>query len=415
MTGGSEFDNAATYFLDRHLERERGERVAVRDAGGAVNYGELTQLSHRIAHVLGDAGIEAGQRVVLLLPSSHLFVAAFFAVMRRGALPVPLRTGTAIEPLARAIEDCQAAGAIVADELYAAAAPALEGHRSLRAVFVPGDSPDSRAFSLETALANAGDGEYEAWPMVSDDLGFLLYTPGPGGALRAVAHRESSLRGAAEAFAGSLLSLERDDVVLSTAPAASAYGLGCAIAAPLRAGAATVWPGDDAGGEALVEAFAAYRPTVFLGTPSAYANLASSAAKLDASRTRAWVCAGGPPSTDAIARWRERYDTPIVRLVGAPELLAGFWIAPSDQEFGRPPAGYQLRVGDDAGAPVPTGEEGQLYASGPTAASLYWRQHQASQQTFLGPWTRTPCRARQTDSGAVELLSDPTAPHYTGS
>src|SRR5262249_5298458 len=51
--------------------------------------------------------------------------------------------------------------------------------------------------------------------------------------------------------------------------------------------------------------------------------------------------------------------------------------------------GYELRLVDDDGKPVPVGEIGELQVSGPTAAAHYWNSRERSRQTFLGPWTRS--------------------------
>jgi acyl-coenzyme A synthetase/AMP-(fatty) acid ligase len=51
--------------------------------------------------------------------------------------------------------------------------------------------------------------------------------------------------------------------------------------------------------------------------------------------------------------------------------------------------GYELKILDDAGAPVPPGTPGTLYVRGASAATGYWSRYDASRQVFQGEWLRT--------------------------
>ena len=56
---------------------------------------------------------------------------------------------------------------------------------------------------------------------------------------------------------------------------------------------------------------------------------------------------------------------------------------------GKAVPGYELRLVDDDGAPVPDGELGHLEVAGSTSAIMYWNQRERSRETFKGNWTRT--------------------------
>jgi len=51
--------------------------------------------------------------------------------------------------------------------------------------------------------------------------------------------------------------------------------------------------------------------------------------------------------------------------------------------------GYELKVVDFEGAPVPDGEPGELIVKGASAAEGYWNQREKSRRTFQGEWTWT--------------------------
>jgi acyl-coenzyme A synthetase/AMP-(fatty) acid ligase len=52
-------------------------------------------------------------------------------------------------------------------------------------------------------------------------------------------------------------------------------------------------------------------------------------------------------------------------------------------------AGYEARIQDDDGRPVPDGTPGHLYVRGGSAATGYWCRTEVTRRVFQGPWVRT--------------------------
>ena len=79
--------------------------------------------------------------------------------------------------------------------------------------------------------------------------------------------------------------------------------------------------------------------------------------------------------------------------IGSTEMLHIFLSnQPGDVRYGtsgRAVPGYDLRVVDADGAPVPDGEPGELLVRGDSAADGYWNQRAKSRRTFQGEWTWT--------------------------
>src|SRR4029077_21248942 len=64
-----------------------------------------------------------------------------------------------------------------------------------------------------------------------------------------------------------------------------------------------------------------------------------------------------------------------------------------------PVPGYELKILDDAGNPVPAGEAGDLYVKGDSALALYWAQHEKTKRSILGDWFFTGDRYRMDEDG----------------
>jgi amino acid adenylation domain-containing protein len=76
--------------LVAHWVRTTPRAVAVRCAGKDLTYAELDQRADRLAHVLRDRGVAAGDAVAICLEFSHDWVIAALAVLKAGAAYVPL-------------------------------------------------------------------------------------------------------------------------------------------------------------------------------------------------------------------------------------------------------------------------------------------------------------------------------------
>src|SRR5688572_4371518 len=85
--------NAATYFVDRHVQEGRGARVAIECGDQRVTYRQLQEGVNRAAAVMRDQlDIRPEERVVVLLLDTPAFAFTFFGAIKIGAVPVPVNT-----------------------------------------------------------------------------------------------------------------------------------------------------------------------------------------------------------------------------------------------------------------------------------------------------------------------------------
>ena len=80
--------------------------TAIIEPRDAITYAELERKVNRVAKALLGAGITRGDRVILALENSIAFVAAYFGIMRAGAVAVPLAPGMKNDRLHTAVADC---------------------------------------------------------------------------------------------------------------------------------------------------------------------------------------------------------------------------------------------------------------------------------------------------------------------
>jgi acyl-coenzyme A synthetase/AMP-(fatty) acid ligase len=148
--------------------------------------------------------------------------------------------------------------------------------------------------------------------------------------------------------------------------------------------------------ERAFDVIAAERPTVFFTVPTLYARMLAvddAERRWDLSSLRYCVSSGEALPPAIFDAWAERFGVELVEVVGSTEALHDF-IANRPGEArrgvaGRLVPGFDARLVDDAGAPVPAGTVGHLLIKGETTAPYYWNRLERTRATMQGEWLRT--------------------------
>ena len=111
------------------------------------------------------------------------------------------------------------------------------------------------------------------------------------------------------------------------------------------------------------------------------------------SSVRRCVSAGEALPEAIYTRWRERFGVEILDGIGTTELLHIFLSNPPGRakpgSTGLAVPGYEARIVDDEGLPVPQGEIGSLRVKGDSTMAYYWNQHEKTKATLFGEWIHT--------------------------
>ncbi len=391
--------NAVRWFLDRHVEEGRGERTAFTDPWRSLSYAALQAASARAAGALAAAGVTPERRVILWLLDTVDFPALFWGAMRLGAVPVPVNTLLTAAQLADLLRDSAAEALVVSAPLLPAALEAAKGAKRLRALFsaaldgtpqtgLPAGVQDLAARMAETdPIRDAEDASPIRWPSGS-------IPPAPPASRRGEACARL-LRATAETYGAQVLGIREDDVCFSAAKLFFAYGLGNAMTFPMSVGAQSVLLPDRPTPQAVLAVMARHRPTIFYGVPTLYASLLAAGVGKGAGSDRLRRCvSAGEALPEALGRrWAEQVGVDILDGIGSTEMLHIFLSNRPDRlrygTSGVPVPGYEAKIVDAEGNPVPDGETGELWIKGPSAAEGYWNRRERSRRTFLGEWTAT--------------------------
>jgi benzoate-CoA ligase family protein len=355
-------------------------------------------------NALRSLGIQPEQRVALLLADSPDFVAVFLGAIKIGAVPVTLSTLLTTRDYAYLLADCRARVAVVDETLLAQIAPLAAELPHLWHVIVAGVAPKGMS-SLRHVVDTASD-ELAAEATSPDDMCFWQYSSGTTGAPKAVIHLQASAITPADLHGRHVVDLSADDRVFSVAKLFFSYGLNNSLIIPFRHGATSLLSAGRPEPGAVFATIAAERPTVFYGVPTSYAALLAAAeqgAAHDLSSVRVCVSAGEALPRPLFERWKARFGLEILDGIGSTEMgyiaISNFAGRVRPGTSGQVIPGYESRVIDETGAPVPAGAVGDLMVRGPSTALGYWNKRDATKRTFRGEWIFTGDRYSVSQDG----------------
>jgi benzoate-CoA ligase family protein len=389
--------NIAEEFLGRPA-REHPDRIAIVGEPSAASYAEVAAAANRVGNALREWGCERGDRILLVLPDSLEFIAAFFGVSKIGAIAVPVNSFARAADYEYWLADCGARFAIV----HAAALPEFIGaeqrHHLAETVVVGAPEKGAGRGSFlrwENWLEGASE-RLEPYPTAATDPAFFLYTSGSGGTPKGAVHRHQDMVVTSRGFAQGVLGLRAEDVAFSVSKLFFAYGLGNGMYFPFSVGASTVLMPERPKPERVAELVARLRPTAFFSVPTFYAALlreAERGAKLDFSSVRVAVSAGETLPAEIFERFRKRFGLEILDGIGSTEMLHMFLSSRPGKarpgSCGVEVPNYEAKIVDDSGGPIPDGELGNLWVKGQSAFAAYWGKPELTALTKLGDWVVT--------------------------
>ncbi len=359
--------NCAAELLDRMVAAGHGERPALwAPVGGKpvqCTYRQLLARANRIARALSeDLGLVPGNRVLLRGPNNPMMAACWLGIVKAGGIVV------ATMPLLRAKELTQIA-------VKARCSLALCDARLLEELeLARPDCPDLKrivAFGDGTleSLLEAKPETFDNVDTAADDVALIAFTSGTTGQPKGTMHFHRDVLAMCDAFPRSVLKPGPDDVFCGTPPLAFTFGLGGLLCFPLRAGASTVLV-EKLMPDTLMQTIRDFKATICFTAPTFWRLMAPLAEKGGIGSLQKCVSAGEALPDATRQLWKQATGIEIIDGIGATEMIHIFISSPPEAvrrgAIGQVVPGYQARIVDDDGQPLPPGAVGRLAVKGPT-------------------------------------------------
>jgi long-chain acyl-CoA synthetase len=397
--------------------------------GNPLTYSFLGIRARRIAALLGQLGVRAGDRVMLLSENRPEWPVAYFGIALAGAVSVPVLPGFSPEQI-RHIGEHAEVSAVCVSRAMAGKIAGIPAVPRAPVLFI-----DSAGAEADALVAVSQNGMERTLPLQdparplpgrsAGDLASIVYTSGTLGYSKGVMLSNRNLISCAR-FSRSFVAVYPRDRLLSTLPLAHTYECTLGLLTAVMGGAKTCYLDRPPSPSVLLPAARALRPTCMVTVPLLIENmcrhelipalrasplyrrpLTRPVALLAAGRRlkaalggslRFFGVGGAPlsPETEELLRKARFPYAPGYGLTETAPLATG--TAPFRFPFrssGSPLPGLELRVtgggipgaGDLAAAP---GEIGEIQARGQSVMMGYYRDEEQTRQAFTADgWLRT--------------------------
>ncbi|MFD8281479.1 amino acid adenylation domain-containing protein [Streptomyces solisilvae] len=394
--------------------RESAESVAVVCGAESLSYGELNARANRLARLLVARGVGVEDRVGLVLPRSVDLVVGVLAVLKAGAVYVPVDPGYPADRVAYVWED---AGPSLVVTVAGAGAGVPAG-----VPLVVLDDAEVTAELVELEGADVGI------RLAPEAAAYVIYTSGSTGRPKGVVVSHGNVVRLFESTDG-WFGFGADDVWTLFHSFAFDFSVWELWGALLRGGRLVVVPFEvsRSPGEFL-RLLVDEGVTVLNQTPSAFYQLMQAdreAPDLGGRLALRWVVFGGEAlDVWRLTEWFDRHgdsDPVLVNMYGITETTVHVSYAALDSRIAKSGAGSVIGVGipdlrvyvlDGGLRPVPAGVAGEMYVGGAGVARGYWNRAGLTAGRFVadpfGPagarMYRSGDVARWTDEGVLEFV-----------
>ncbi len=388
--------NAVRDLVDRHVSEGLGEKNAFVDPDQTLTYLGLQTNTRKFANILQKLEIKREARIAMLMFDTVNYPVVFFGAMRAGVIPVCINTLLTADQYEYMLSDSRVEALLISAALLPVVEPILARLDGLKhIIIVDGELGKPGHLNFE-ALLDQADADFENVSTSSDETAFWLYSSGSTGDPKGTRHVHTSLAYVADHYGKGILDIKQDDVVFAAAKLFFAYGMGAGLGMAMSVGATVILLPGRPTPDSVLTTLNKHSPTLFFGVPTLYAAMLADPEcqpQNSSNQLRLCISAGEALPADLGRSWEQRMGVEVVDGIGSTEMLHIFLsnrpgairYGTSGQEFD----GYKLRLIDENGNEVETGEIGELLVSGDSAAEGYWNQRAKSRATFAGIWTHT--------------------------
>ena len=263
------FDRAVREHRDRialrmPIPKERKRGGGIRLVLNEISYERLGEMAGRFADALRELGVKKGDRVALISKPRAAWVTAFFAILKVGAIVLPLDPDLQTGEIERILTEAEVKGAVISGLKLDSLAEIKS--RSLPELFIVSMDRSAAEDALFLDALLLGRKPAETIPVSPEDMAILMYTSGTTGNAKGamLLHRNISSNALA---ALKVVDLSANDNFLTIVPWYHIYGLTITLITPLIAGATTTYAPVDRN---LTLVMKKAHPTIILGVPKLY-------------------------------------------------------------------------------------------------------------------------------------------------
>jgi long-chain acyl-CoA synthetase len=366
---------------------EIGAERFVRDAEREWTYGEFHERVTEVAAGLRELGVGQGDVVGVVLPNSPHYLEVWWAILWLGAIFNPVNPALTAREAVGILSDSEAVVAVCTREAAAGLAEHRDQLPNLREIVAAEGSDPAAPLRGRGSVgdhAKIGPG----------DLCAFVYTSGTTGRPKGAMLGHGNFLANAWQL-GEPLPISRGDTLGMVLPLFHVNAQLVTTVIPMVLGAqVAMWERFSA--SKFWEEVARFEPVTFSSVPTMLAALlhAPGADEAESNSLRFVICGAAPLSPALFRRFEEKFGLKIMEGYGLTEGTCCTTINPFTGprkigSVGLPTRAQEVRIIDEAGAPVPDGTAGEVCFRGPNMMHGYYKRPDANDETMVDGWVRT--------------------------
>ncbi|MCL4178531.1 MAG: long-chain fatty acid--CoA ligase [Verrucomicrobia bacterium] len=338
--------------------------------------------------------VRPGERVALWLRNRPEFVVALFAVLRVGAVVVPINNFLKAEEVAYILQDAGVRVLITESDLGAAAhtlASRIPGLELLRVEGVPSTIPDQAPH------------EEPLPPRQASDLAFIIYTSGTTGKPKGAMLTHGNLMHNVASCRQVLETVQLDGFVVLL-PMFHSFMLCVGILLPLTTGCSILLIKSLHPLKSVIEEIMRGRGTILPAIPQFFRTMAATHQVPTHLPLRLCISGAAPLPVETLRMFGRKFPFPLVEGYGLSEASPVVSINPIHGKaipgsIGLPVPGVEVTVQDETGQILPPREVGELCVRGGNVMLGYWNQPTETDRALREGWLLTGDIGYQDEEG----------------
>ena len=413
---GEPIGGSLTEFLEDAVGKYR-DNVVLTEGEREISYGELLELTKKMAAALHEAGVERGDRVGLMLPNCLEYIVGFFGALRAGAVTTqvnPLYVGRELEHI---FSDSSTETVIVHAMLYGKVKE-VQKDTLIERVICAGEPEGGLAdgdFSFDAFLDSASESAPSVEIDPKEDLASIQYTGGTTGVSKGAMLTHANLLGGVKQTMDLLIedpaTFPENGKVLAVAPFFHIFGMTMVLLFGMRMGwnLLTVPRFQP---DVVMEMIRDEVPVMLPGVATIFVALHNYPDMEDYGLDKVELYTSGGASVplgllDSFGRRTGRTIWEGYGLSeGAPVSFNTFLRGSVGGSIGVPIPGTDVRIVDieTGDREVSIGEPGELVVKGPQVMKGYWNMPEETAKTLRDGWLYTGDIARLDEEGYLYIV-----------
>jgi len=374
-------------------------RSAIIFGSKIISYKTINDATDHIAAGLIRLGIKKQDRVAIFLDNCPAFILSYFAILKAGAVAVPVNYMFKIEETKYILQDCQAVGLIASRTSWDMAEELRLRVDSLKYIITT--KGDGVILDLNN-IKSSDTGILKQVSVTPQDLAVILYTSGTTGHPKGALLSHYNLISNAWDCAASI-KVDTKHTFICILPLFHSFAATVCMNLPLLVGARIVIMKSVVPFKRLIRAIRKNRVTVFVGVPSIY-NILKEIKLPRLLRTSliklfnpVKICISGAAAlpVETLGSFQRRFRLPLLEGYGLTEASPVVILNPLKGE--RKPGSIglalskniELRIVDDKNNELGPDKVGELLVKGPNVMQGYYQQDEATRETLKEGWLYT--------------------------